>query len=351
VFFIALWTLVGIERYAVNAGMFSESLRLVSLVAVALLAAKVARVTGRNALKVLLIAAMPSAVVLIVGFAARVPVMISFSGRAVGTFSHANAAAAFMGVLGVMLFSMYLRDRRRRTLVSTLVVVAALLLTESLGGLAAFAAGAAVLIILSTSMSVARKALLTIVAIGAASTAFFISGASQRIGEFQAFNAETAISSGVSGDSLGWRLINWNLLLAKWAEHPVLGFGIGSTQTFVMPLGAPPHSAFVQVLVETGFVGAAIICVAFVALLRRLRLAVIQRSWGATTATALIGTLVVNGSESNLLGYTATMNLVVALFAVLLVGDGYQDGKITAGQSFVKRDAKARNRGVITHDH
>jgi O-antigen ligase len=347
--FVAFWTLVGIARHEVNAGMLAESVRLVSLVAVALLAAQVAKESGGKALKVLIIASTPSAAVLVIGFVARVPVTISFSGRGVGTFSHANAAGAFMGVLAVLLFSMYLRDRRRRTLVLTLVAVAALLLTESLGGLAAFAAGAAVLIILTTSMSVARKALLTVVAIGAAGVAFSVSGASQRISEFQAFNAETAIASGVSGDSLGWRLINWNLLLGEWAEHPALGFGIGSTQTFVMPLGAPPHSAFVQVLVETGFVGAAIICLAFIALLRRLRVAVVMRSWSATTATALLGMLVVNGSESNLLGYTATMYLVVALFAVLLAGDADQGKTTAAGGSTAKPLPRALNQGAQIH--
>ncbi|RII94812.1 O-antigen ligase domain-containing protein [Clavibacter michiganensis] len=320
-FFVALWTLVGIARYQASAGMLAESLRLVSLIAVALLAARVAKVSGPRALRVLVIASSPSAVVLCLGYFARIPVTVSLSGRAVGTFSHANAAAAFLAALALLLLSLYLRDRRRGTLVLTALSIVALLLTESLGGIAAFAAGAAVLVILSTSMSTARKVLLTLMAVAAATVAFSVSGASQRVSEFQAFNAETAISTGVSDDSLGWRLINWSILLQRWAEHPLMGFGLGSTQTFVMPLGAPPHSAFVQVLVETGLVGAAIIGVSLIAYLRGVRASLARGSWNALTAIAFLAMLVVNGSESNLLGYTATMYLVVALLAILAVTD------------------------------
>jgi O-antigen ligase len=349
VFFVTLWTLVGVVRYEFSSAMLSESVRLVSLVAIGLLAARVAGETGTRGLRVLVMASFPSALVLCIGFLARVPVTISFSGRAVGTFSHANSAAAFMGVLGLLLLSLYLKNRRPATFFLTLVTVGALLLTQSLGGLAAFAAGAAILVILSTSMSTARKLLLMIGAIGAATVAFSVSGASQRLSEFQAFNAETAIATGVSDDSLGWRFINWNLLLRAWGEHPLMGYGLGSTQTFVMPLGAPPHSAFVQILVETGLVGAAIVGLAFIVLLRRLRAAVVHRSWSALTATAVLGMLVVNGSESNLLGYTATSYVAVALVTMLLVAEKRSGAGEAEFRPTVALLQPVRKRGVPIH--
>jgi O-antigen ligase len=345
-FLIASWTLVGMLRFGLAEGMLTESVRLVSLVAIALLATKVAKDSVAKAIRILILASFPAAVVLCIGFFARIPVTISFSGRAVGSFSHANAAAAFMGLLALLLFALFLRDRRRGVLVLALISVLALLLTQSLGGLSAFAAGVAVLIILSTSMSAGRKVVLAALAVGAATIAFSVSGASQRVSEFQSFNAEAAISSGVSDDSLGWRFINWNLLLQAWRQHPLVGFGPGSTQTFVMPLGAPPHSAFVQILVETGLIGASVVALALLVLFRRLRHGVIRKSWSALTATAVLAALIVNGSESNLLGYTATMYFVVALFAVLLVSVQDDEESMVSPAPSQSRQASSQSGGL-----
>ena len=93
-------------------------------------------------------------------------------------------------------------------------------------------------------------------------------------------DAPSAASSEAGYESYGWRAENWGGLLDKWAEKPLLGYGLQSTQ-YVNPRapvglvaaaggGYEAHNMIIRVLVEGGIVLLLVYLTFFALVLRRL---------------------------------------------------------------------------------
>jgi O-antigen ligase len=316
---VLVWTLVGLEMFGVDQYMLRESIRLASILALFFSVERVSgELDGKAISRLIASVVLPSAVILIMGTIFSVPALVQTSGRAAGTFSHANAAGAFMSVAALMSFAVFWFERSKLALLSGVLATSALLSTQSLGAFLGLGLAAVTLLIFTVKLSWARK---IVVSVGLGVAAFCLisfTSLGERFAELQGFDISSAISTRTSTDSLEWRLINWQLLLQRWVEHPWFGYGLGSTGSQIMPLGAPPHSLPVQLLVETGLIGSGTLAVIFawgsVKLLQRAR----EGRWEATVGLAALVLVVVNGSESNLLGYTAADYLLVFFFAILI---------------------------------
>jgi O-antigen ligase len=316
---IAIWMLVAWTHFGVGLGSIREALRLASYLAVLVIAYRAAQAKPESLTAFLGMVAIIPAVVLIVGYVASWQPTLNVAGRAVGSFSHANAAASYFGITTIASIAQFWRTRRRLMIVSGALSGVALVLTQSLGNIIGVALGVALLILLNSQFSLARRLLLITLAAAAALTLFFTLGASNRLTELDGTNFDSALASGVSGNSLEWRVINWQLLLDLWWDKsPLVGFGLGSTSTAIMPLGAPPHSLPVQILVETGLIG----FTAAVGLLAVLFAALRRRATEHRVEVALVGALVafilLSGSTSNLIGYTAAGYVVFLIIGSIL---------------------------------
>ncbi len=97
----------------------------------------------------------------------------------------------------------------------------------------------------------------------------------------RALPSEEGTSTAAGYESYDWRLGNWEGLLGKWRERPLLGNGLEST-TFVNPraplegVGRPgggfeSHNLLVRILVEGGLVLLVAYLIFLVSIMRRLR--------------------------------------------------------------------------------
>jgi len=197
-------------------------------------------------------------------------------------------------------------------------------------------AGTLALLIINTRLALGVRliALLGTTIIAYAITAF------SRLGDRLAAVGASSFSARSSGeDSLGWRLLNWSMLLQEWKSSPWLGYGLGSTSTLLMPLSQPPHSLPVQLLVETGIFGMAITVVVLLFVVQRLAVSAARGRWEASVLLGIVALMLVNGSESNLLGYTGTLYLI-ALISGLLVARIVEHSRATVES--VMSNPKAR---------
>ncbi|PBC51098.1 hypothetical protein CJ179_10045 [Rhodococcus sp. ACS1] len=329
--FVGVWSVVAFQIYGIRTGLLEETIRLVSIIGILVIAHSVAR---KRASDFVLISWMmaPAVIYAISGLVLGFPNMTIYSGRLTASFSHPNAAAAFFGVgcvVGVLLIVIGPSFWRSVFLIANAY---ALLLTGSLGGIVAASIGAMVVIALTPNRSSEFRAVWCLAVPLCLVVSFPIFGLSDRLSEFG------GESSKLAPDSFEWRLQNWRLLVDIWRERPVFGYGWGSTSLFIQPLGGPPHSAFVQVLVEAGVVGVLLACgtVAYLAI-RSIRSARRGSTFGTLTF-GLVSFALVNGFESNLLGYTAAGYLLAALFGISL---GAADAQVSAVQmSSVTSDGK-----------
>jgi O-antigen ligase len=315
---VLIWTIVGLEIFGADLYMLKESLRLASIMALFFSVLRVgAALSSKQISRLIATVVVPTAGLLVLGALFSVPAFTQGSGRAAGTFSHANAAGAFMSVAALVSLAFFWFQRSKLALFCGAVSVVSLLLTQSLGGFLGLGLGVLTLLIFNVRLSWTRKLLVSaaIGAVGFALVAFTDLG--ERFAELQGFDASTAIATGTSSDSLEWRIINWQLLLQRWSERPWFGYGLGSTGSQIMPLAAPPHSLPVQLLVETGIVGSGIIALLFLWGTSRLLQKARSGRWEATVGLAILVLIVVNGSESNLLDYTAADYLLVFFFAII----------------------------------
>lgn len=315
--FIVIGTLVPISSFGLDANLLKEPLRLASIVAIFILAFRYGSRADKSRSRLAIIVATVPAVILILTFIFQIPVTLSAQFRAAGTFSHPNAAAAFFSVVGTFCFASWWSNRSRPMLIGLLLSISASLMTGSLGGIISLISGMFIVAAVSSRLKAIQKSILLFIIVGLGIVGFNLFSGAGRLAEFESFDASSALQTGSSSDSLEWRLINWRLLLDYWRLQPILGQGLGTTYTYIMPLGGPPHSLFVQILVEVGVVGCVVIAMLWVsntkAAVRKLR----QGRWEASAIIGLMSVLVVNGSESNLLGYTAAM-YTLAFFGGIL---------------------------------
>ncbi|MCK8616202.1 O-antigen ligase family protein [Gordonia sp. C13] len=238
------------------------------------------------------------------------------NGRPSGTFVHANAAGSFISIAVVILVWLCL-TQSRRFLVPVCVALVALVLTGSLNAVITAVVGVIVLCCWLPTTAVARFAGVILCGLGSW-LVVILTPLGGRLEEALASDFSSAIALGVSRNSLEWRFINWSLLLDTWRESPTFGWGIGSTSTVIQPLGGPPHSLSVQLLVETGILGVILtmifgaICIA--SFYRNLRID--PRSPYLAIGAAVTVSLLVNGLASNLLSSGAALYLAALLYGI-----------------------------------
>lgn len=294
-----------------------EAITLGSIVAVFVLAYTFATGALDRAFKYLLWAAVPAAIVGFAGVLASSPLLMSSTGRLNATFNHANTAGAFFGIATVVTVCLALNLKRPRLLWVAALTTSCLVMTQSIGAWIGVIAALLVFVVATSALKVWQKTMLMVGSSIAALVSINSLGLPDRFREFVGFNAEAAISQGVTTNSLDWRLVNWHLLLGAWEQRPWFGYGLGSTSSSLMPLGAPPHSLPVQLLVELGVVGTAVVAVVLVMVLRIILGNLRRGRWEAALLLAVAAFVLVNGSESNLLGYTPAMYFIALTCGVL----------------------------------
>jgi O-antigen ligase len=310
----------GLTRFVLGASpvlAFRETITLASVLAVFVLSFSFAASNLDRALKYLVWCAVPATLISVAGFYAGLPGMMLSGERLNGTFSHANTAGAFFALSALLTLCLSLNLKRPRLLWVSALSILGLVASQSIGAWIGLLAALAVFVVATSAISGAQKAVLIVGSSVVSLVAINRLGLPDRVSEFVGFNADAAISSGVATNSLDWRLVNWHLLMGLWRERPIFGYGIGSTSTTVMPLGAPPHSLPIQLLLEVGVVGCAVIAVVLLMVLVRVIVALQGGSWEAALLLALATFVVVNGSESNLLNYTPAMYLLALALGVL----------------------------------
>ncbi|MBI4819790.1 MAG: O-antigen ligase family protein [Deltaproteobacteria bacterium] len=159
--------------------------------------------------------------------------------EASATFVNPNSFGGFVAVGCVLAFDRALAERRITWLLPALVCLAALLATHSRGAIAAAGVG------ISVSVVVRHRA--AGVALGAGAVA-----------------ASVAFLGRDLADSMAGRMSFWSASLAGLERQPVLGFGLGAFRYAFRPFAPEgtdlsvlhPHNEFLNLLFETGVVGA-----------------------------------------------------------------------------------------------
>ncbi|WP_367648901.1 O-antigen ligase family protein [Gordonia rubripertincta] len=293
-------------------------LKLSSLVPIFLLARRVSSAPQSSASAKALLswtATVPCAL-LVVGLILLPGLTVGENGRPSGTFVHANAAGSYISIAVVILVWLCL-TQTRRFLFAACVALGALVLTGSLNAVITAVVGVIVLCCWLPATAVARLGGVILCGLGSWFV-IVLTPLGGRLEEALASDFSSAIALGVSRNSLEWRVINWSLLLDWWRESPVLGWGIGSTSSMIQPLGGPPHSLSIQLLVETGFLGiiltAVFVILCMAGFYRKMRLD--PRSPYLAVAAAVTVSLSVNGLASNLLSSGAALYLAALLYGI-----------------------------------
>lgn len=319
----AMWcgafAVLSVGSTSLGVAALGEALRLFAVVAAGAAAARV-RFEDRTRLRRwLLVAVLLPALFMIASLALQLPGTVqSESGRVIGSFSHPNPAGAFFAI-GVLFAGTELM--RRRTILAGLTGLSALVaivVTQNLGALAALLAGAVALRLSSAGVSVGRRAAELLGLLVAAALSLLIPQIGGRMGEFQDLDLAARGVSADSGNSLEWRFINWRLLLEEWQQRPWLGSGLSSTDGPIQPLQAPPHSAPVQLLVETGVLGWAAATAGLIALLIIAWRRRTPADHGPSLVVALLVTVIVVGSVDNMLNHAAALCLAAVITGSML---------------------------------
>jgi O-antigen ligase len=313
---IAIFTVEGIVIHGFHISMMQESVKWLSIIAIYTLAVTISnRGFGDNLLRFSKAALLiVGALVFLLGHA-RVTFSLQLDGRYAGTFSHSNAASTFIGVAIITFLIIDKKPNSFAKIFCLSMLFGALFSTGSLGG------ATSVICSIVVWYAIKREGIFSAASIAsviAAAGYLFVTNFTNLGNKISFINGEDlggAANSLVATNSGQWRVINWKLLLDRWAESPILGHGLGSTSEVVAPLGAPPHSMIIQLLVETGLVGSLTVLILFfryAALLFKSR-----RLESSPKAIVLVAFILVAGFQSNLLLYTPTMYFLAVLFGLL----------------------------------
>jgi O-antigen ligase len=301
--------------FGLKVEIVSELVRLWSILGMAVLARTAVAEMGAILFATRLVhLGLPAIGLLVVGFVTRTPYLFSGAGRAFGTFQQTNSAASFVALYSCLVLYLLLRTGRKQFVVFLILALAGAASTLSLGGIVSLLAG--LMVLLFGSGASARIKTLATTALLAVSTLAATSGVlTDRLRALETTVSIDQATSGQTTNSLDWRFYNWKRLLAIWQEQPLLGWGMGSTNEELQPIGKQPHSEYVRVLVEFGILGAAF-CVALLLIAIFLIFRPQTSSWGRTLALSALMALLVNAIVSNTVSYVPTMYLFVAIWAV-----------------------------------
>lgn len=313
---VIFWTAVSVINFGQRSEFFGESLRAISIICLAVLAYKVGQIDGLDLPRLVSwLVGLPALFLVLSYSAGWTPTILPGANRAMGSFSHPNAAAAFFAVGTIVAVWAFGQSRTRTSFVGLLLCSAALLLTQSLGGIAAAGIGVLVFFLLNARLRPTQRIALLLFALLVAVVLFFWIGPSQRLSELEGFQYGNAADS----NSLDWRIVNWQMLIPLWWENaPLTGFGFGSTRYEVQPLGTYPHSIFVQILVEMGLMGAVVTLSVAAMLAKSIGRRYRAHPQSSAALVAIIATVVVHGAAANWLNYSAGQYLAVLTIGLLL---------------------------------
>jgi len=254
---VSLSTALAVLNYGLEPSILGEALRAFGVIAMALLAGRVAReVPAVPFARGIVGASIPALLAVVVGGVFQVPFFYSVdTGRAFGTFSHPLGAAGFLTL--VALLSLFVLRQRPSALprFTLLLAVLGILFTISLSGLVSTVVALVLYVVVYRVRIrvswVVGGTLVTALALGLTTTGRALVA---RVTDLQGSELDQA-ATGSDTNSWEWRLRNWYRLVQIWRDEPVFGHGWGTTFDLLQPLGKTPHSGPVRLLVEIGFVG------------------------------------------------------------------------------------------------
>jgi O-antigen ligase len=329
---LCIWTAIAVNRSGASTETLRESVREVSVIAIALIAYNArGSVTVPLATRLLQLVGLVPAILAIYQLATHTGLDVDHSLRANGTFAHPNSAAMFFAIAAVASLWRYLDNGRGR--LDGLFIVAfsvALIATFSIDGLITLTAMLIAFGVLHPGSL--RVKLVPCAIAGVLVLVFFATplGAKRVAGEGSTSLA--AAERGETTSTLDTRLYRWKTLLPQWEGSPVVGRGLGTTTTADNTAtnrlnSLLPHNEYIRYLVETGLVGLAILLFSVGLLISRLlRRRRVPSSLKASTFNAaslalviVIGCLVNSLADNTLLnsptGYAAAL-IVAAVMAL-----------------------------------
>lgn len=317
---IVYWFGIGVLHYGVDQSLIREIVRMLSIVAVALIAANSDRsVTASKLGMIVVVAALIPALLVLWEALSHWPEMVGGGLRPRGTMSHPNAAAMLFGIAAPMAMWKATFDASgHRYLAAAGVFVIAVLFTRSLGGLAQTTVGLLALGALQTGRPIFRVGIVAAV-IGIA--VLFVADplGISRVDEVEStsFSVE---AGGENMNSFEWRLVNWALFLEEWEKAKLLGHGLGTTVDIVKPLGHLPHSEPIRFLVETGAVGVSLLAGGYLLVVNRLTLyaRIGPNRTLATTTLAIIAGVSTHALVTHVSYNTAPTYVLAALLGWML---------------------------------
>jgi len=180
-------------------------------------------------------------------------------GRIEGTFVHPNMFAAYLVIIGLLAVALvpYLPRWRPMLVVVVLAVVPLLILTYARGAWIGLYIG---LLFIGLAQS---RLLLVALFTATILIALAIPSVTARLSDLDI--AKSKANAEVDANSAEWRIDYWQRVLPLVQDSPVTGIGIGMIPNETAE-EAPAHSAFVDVIVETGILGLAALLVVIVAM-------------------------------------------------------------------------------------
>jgi O-antigen ligase len=235
----------------------SEFVRLISMLAIYVLAANLFGSARRAPVMFTLVAlsALAPAIFGLVEWISGAPLREHLGlARISSTLGgNSNTMGAYLGTCAVILTAAPLRLPRWVRLPILTVVLITLVGTYSREGWLIFLLGMVV-------VGWRRKALFGLVAVGAVAVALAVPTVGDRV--FPSASQPTRGHQAAGAlTSLNWRLQNWNALIGKYAQSPIIGYGLGSV-VHVNPYinqydpseGWNSHNSLLEILVDGGVV-------------------------------------------------------------------------------------------------
>ncbi len=290
---------------------YTEALRLVSCLGVVVVA-----VNAPGHLTLRRVAHAVQAIGLVPALLAVVQLVTGTGGlnngvmRSTGTLAHSNSAAVLFALASLATFVLILDSNRRRWIHAGLlgVFLVAQLSTGSIGGLVTLV----VMVVVYLASAAVRRADRTLLGLLGVALGIYAATTSrvgaQRFAEYSSDNTE--------GTSLDWRIHAWGSVLNAWRRNPVLGNGIGATQSPTILQGNIPHNEYVRLLAEVGLVGLLAVVVLGLWLAARLRGRMHTARYPAAAAfgLAVLTGIAVNALAANTMLYS--VSFYTALFAL-----------------------------------
>ena len=290
---------------------YPEALRLLSCLGVVVVVVNApGHLTLRRVAHAIQAVALVPALLAILQFVTGTGGLNNGAMRSAGTLAHSNSAAVLFALANLATFALVLDSNRRRWAHAGLLgmFLAAQISTGSIGGLVTLVVMVCVYLA-SSAVRRADRVLLGLlgVALGVYAASISRVGA-ERFAEYSSDNTETT--------SLAWRVHAWGSVLGAWRRNPVLGNGVGTSESDLILAGNIPHNEYVRLLAETGLVGLAVVVALGVWLAVRLRSRMRSARYPAAAAfgLAVLTGLAVNALAANTMLYSVSFYL--ALFAI-----------------------------------